>query len=228
MDFLDTSQISNDWLEHLGDELNSDYMLKLDKFLLTEDSLGKKIYPNKSDIFNALKYTPLKKVKVVIIGQDPYHGENQAHGLSFSVKPGVKLPPSLLNIYKEIQNEYDGKIPGHGHLKSWADQGVLLLNTVLTVEASKAASHQKKGWEQFTDKIVDTLNKECKNIVFILWGGHAQKKGKEIDKNKHLVLSGPHPSPLSAYRGFFGCDHFKMTNQYLVEKKIKAINWSVE
>lgn len=227
MNFLDTSIITKDWLQFLENEFNCDYMKNLDSFLYNEQLSGKEIYPYKSEIFNALRCTAFKDVKVVIVGQDPYHGENQAHGLSFSVKPQVKIPPSLKNIYKELQNEYNISMPMHGYLESWARQGVLLLNAVLTVEASKAGSHQKKGWEQFSDKIIETINLNSKNVVFILWGSHAQKKGKGIDCKKHLVLKGPHPSPLSAYRGFFGCDHFKLANEYLVKNNIKAINWEI-
>lgn len=228
MKYLDEQKIPSDWYQFLASEFKSSYMKNLDLFLKSEVDNGKKIFPKKSDIFNALKFTPLNDVKVVIIGQDPYHGENQAHGLSFSVLPGIKSPPSLVNIYKEIQSEYDLKIPNNGHLKSWADQGVLLLNCVLTVEASKANSHQKKGWELFTDKIVDILNENCSEIVFILWGSYAQTKGKDIDENKHYVLKGPHPSPLSAYRGFFGCNHFKLANEYLISKNKKPINWAIK
>lgn len=227
MNFLDPSDISKDWHKYLKEEFQKEYMQKLDAFLYSEQKMGKRIFPQQKDIFNSLKYTALKDVKVVIVGQDPYHGEGQAHGLSFSVQKGVKIPPSLLNIYKEIQKEFDSSIPKNGYLKSWAQQGVLLLNTVLTVEATRPGSHQKKGWEQFTDKVIDILNKKSYNIVFILWGSHAQKKGKDIDNSKHLVLKGPHPSPLSAYRGFFGCDHFTKTNEYLERNMTIPIDWAI-
>ena len=190
----------------------------------------KTIYPPAKDVFNAFRYTELKDIKVVIIGQDPYHGPNQAHGLCFSVLPGVKTPPSLVNMYKELAQDIPGfEIPDHGYLKSWAEQGVLLLNTVLTVEQGKAHSHAKTtGWETFTDRVIQAVNDHCEGVIFLLWGAHAQKKGKVIDRNRHHVLMAPHPSPLSAHRGFFGCKHFSQANQILLEKGHTPINWQPE
>jgi uracil-DNA glycosylase len=216
-----------DWLHFLEGEFSKEYMLKLKEFLVRELEQGKTIYPRGKDIFNAFNLTPLKDVKVVIFGQDPYHGPDQAHGLCFSVQPGIKTPPSLKNIYKEIQQDLGIAPAEHGHLDVWAKQGVLLLNAVLTVEATKAASHQKKGWEQFTDKVVEVLNEECEHLVFMLWGSHAQKKGRNIDTSKHLVLKSVHPSPLSAHRGFFGCKHFSKANEYLQSVGKDPIDWTV-
>lgn len=215
------------WLNHLEHEFSKDYMVNLKSFLQTELESGKVIYPHGKDIFNAFNLATFNNLKVVVIGQDPYHGPGQAHGLSFSVKPGVRVPPSLVNIYKELQDDVGMSIPTHGHLESWAKQGVLLLNSTLTVERSKAASHQKKGWEEFTDTVIDVINKEKENIVFLLWGSPAQRKGARVDQSKHLVLKAPHPSPLSAYRGFFGCKHFSQANKYLESKGIAAINWQI-
>ncbi|QIZ77531.1 uracil-DNA glycosylase [Ferrimonas lipolytica] len=189
---------------------------------------GQVIYPPQQQIFAAFEHTPLAKVKVVILGQDPYHGAGQAHGLSFSVEPGIKVPPSLVNIYKELAQDIDGfTIPSHGDLRHWAEQGVLLLNTVLTVEQGKAHSHAKIGWEQFTDEVIRNLASEREGLVFMLWGSHAQKKGKGIDRTRHTVLVGPHPSPLSAYRGFFGCGHFSQANRQLLAQGQSAINWQL-
>ncbi|MEG3766544.1 uracil-DNA glycosylase [Alteromonas sp. 14N.309.X.WAT.G.H12] len=186
------------------------------------------VYPPEEDVFKAFTLTPLEQVKVVILGQDPYHGPNQAHGLCFSVKPGVKIPPSLRNIYKELAADIPGfSVPDHGNLTSWAEQGVLMLNTVLTVEQGKANSHATYGWERFTDAVIQSLNTQKQNLVFLLWGGHAQKKGAQIDRQRHLVLNAPHPSPLSAHRGFFGCKHFSQTNQWLTEHHQQAIHWQV-
>lgn len=218
-------EIHSSWFKYLNTEFEKDYMKNLQSFLNSEMKSGKTIYPRVGDIFNALNYTPLNKVKVVIIGQDPYHGPDQAHGLSFSVQPGVKTPPSLVNIYKEIKQDLGKEIPSDGYLERWAKQGVLLLNNVLTVEAHLAASHQKKGWEQFTDVVVDLVNSKKENVVFLLWGSHAQKKGANIDSEKHLILKSPHPSPLSAHRGFFGCRHFSKTNKYLESNQIDQISW---
>ncbi|AXT39417.1 uracil-DNA glycosylase [Alteromonas sp. BL110] len=216
------------WQSTLGDEKQKDYFVGLLERVKNARVAGSVIYPPQSDVFNALKYTPLDKVKVVILGQDPYHGPNQAHGLCFSVKAGVKTPPSLKNMYKELSADIDGfSEPNHGTLTSWTEQGVLLLNTVLTVEQGKAHSHAKWGWETFTDKVIDVVNTHCHNVVFLLWGSHAQKKGKHIDREKHHVLHAPHPSPLSAHRGFLGCKHFSQTNQYLIEKGKAPINWQV-
>jgi uracil-DNA glycosylase len=214
------------WAELLADQFELSYMKGLRTFLATEKRQGKTIFPPGKSIFNALNYTDFDDVKVVIIGQDPYHGPNQAHGFCFSVQTGVKTPPSLRNIYKELNQDLGMPLPGHGTLTSWADQGVLLLNAILTVEAAKAGAHQGKGWESFTDRVIELLNENSRNIVFLLWGSYAQKKGALIDKEKHYVLEGPHPSPLSAYRGFFGCQHFSKTNQYLSEQGKVEINWA--
>jgi len=222
-----TIELNKEWLSLLEDEFELPYMDDLSRFLRLEQAAGKMIYPAENNIFAALNTTPLSQVKVVILGQDPYHGPNQAHGLSFSVPEGVVIPPSLKNIYKEIQNEFGKKPPTHGNLITWANQGVLLLNSVLTVEHSKAASHQGKGWEKFTDKVIKTISNERQNIVFLLWGAYAQKKGQSIDKSKHLVLSAPHPSPLSAHRGFLGCQHFSKTNDYLQRTHQTSIDWQI-
>jgi len=184
------------------------------------------IFPHSNDCFNALNETPFEQVEVVILGQDPYHGPNQAHGLSFSVKPGIKTPPSLVNIYKELEADLNIPIANHGYLINWARQGVLLLNSVLTVEASKAGSHQNKGWETFTDQVIQLINEHHQGVVFMLWGSYAQKKGRHIDRSKHCVLESVHPSPLSAYRGFFGCGHFSKANQYLESIGKAPIDWS--
>lgn len=215
------------WLDHLNVEFELDYMHQLSEFLRAEKAEGKVIYPSQENIFAALNVTPLDKVRVVILGQDPYHGPNQAHGLSFSVPEGVAIPPSLRNIYKEIVSDLGATAPTHGNLMQWANQGVLLLNSVLTVEDGQAASHQGKGWEQFTDKVIETLNRECENIVFMLWGAYAQKKGQTIDKQRHLILSAPHPSPLSAHRGFLGCKHFSQANTYLRSVGQAEIDWQI-
>jgi uracil-DNA glycosylase len=214
------------WADVIGYEKQQDYFIDTLDYVAQRRAEGVTVYPSKEDVFSAFKVTPFESVKVVILGQDPYHGPNQAHGLSFSVKPGIKAPPSLANMYKELSQDIDGfTIPDHGYLLSWAEQGVLLLNTVLTVEAGQAHSHKHLGWEQFTDSVIDALNQNATGIVFMLWGSHAQKKGARIDRNKHCVLSGPHPSPLSAYRGFFGCGHFSKCNQYLVENHKTPIDW---
>ena len=217
--------LESSWRDYLGEEFKKEYMIDLVNFLNSENNKGKVIYPQAQDIFSAFEQTAFDKVKVVIIGQDPYHGDGQAHGLSFSVKPGIKIPPSLANIYKEIKNDLGHEMPNHGYLMNWAKQGVLLLNTVLTVEQANAGSHRKKGWEYFTDKVIELLNTEKKNLVFILWGAPAQKKGAKIDTTKHLVLKSAHPSPLSAYRGFFDNHHFSKTNTYLVKHQIEPIDW---
>jgi uracil-DNA glycosylase len=198
------------------------------QFVQSERAAGITIYPPEQDVFNAFTLTELENVKVVILGQDPYHGPNQAHGLCFSVLPNVKKPPSLVNIYKELASDIPSfSIPQHGFLQSWAEQGVLLLNTVLTVEQGHAHSHAKIGWERFTDTVVRQLNDHCDGLVFLLWGSHAQKKGAVIDKQKHHVLSAPHPSPLSAHRGFLGCKHFSQTNSLLKQQNKSPINWQV-
>lgn len=218
-------KLEKDWLEPLRPELDAPYMAALQKFLQSERQAGQIVYPQEGDIFNALNTTRLSDVKVVIIGQDPYHGEGQAHGLSFSVPKGVKLPPSLRNIYKEIEAEYGTKMPASGDLTGWAEQGVLLLNATLTVQASNAGSHQKRGWEEFTDAIIRLVNARCDHVVFMLWGSYAQKKGAHIDRKKHLVLQSVHPSPLSAHRGFLGNGHFKKANEYLEQHGRAAIDW---
>lgn len=231
--------IENSWKKALDQEFESNYMQKLRDFLLAAKRSRKVIYPPGSEIFKAFDLCPVPKVRAVILGQDPYHGPNQAHGLSFSVKSGVQIPPSLVNIFAEIQNDLgegirtddtvdmvSSKFPSNrGCLTPWAKQGVLLLNSILTVERAKAGSHRGKGWELFTDKVISYLNEGKDNIVFMLWGSYAQTKGKMIDRNRHLVLEAPHPSPLSAHRGFFGCRHFSRANEYLVHKNIDPINW---
>ena len=216
------------WSDVLGQEKLQPYFQETLNFVRNERESGKIIYPPAADVFNAFKYTEFSDVNVVILGQDPYHGPNQAHGLCFSVLPGVATPPSLVNIYKELKRDIPGfESPAHGYLLSWAQQGVLLLNTVLTVEAGKAHSHAKTGWEQFTDRVIAALNEHREGIVFLLWGSHAQKKGQYIDRNKHHVLMAPHPSPLSAHRGFLGCGHFSRTNQLLQEAGKQPVNWQI-
>jgi len=221
-------QLEESWKTILQDEFEKSYMKELSAFLRQEKAAGKTIYPKGTEYFQALNSTSFDKVSVVILGQDPYHGPGQAHGLCFSVRPGVPVPPSLLNIYKELEADIDGfKRPQHGYLQSWADQGVLLLNNVLTVEDGKAGSHHNRGWETFTSAIVDHLNRERKNLVFLLWGSPAQKKGASVDASKHLVLKAPHPSPLSAHRGFLGCHHFSQANAYLSEHRRPPIDWTL-
>lgn len=213
------------WKAPLLPEFNSEYMLALKSFLRSEKAAGKTIYPKGSDWFRALDLTPLDKVRVVILGQDPYHGPGQAHGLCFSVQPGVRPPPSLLNIYKELEADLGIERPIHGFLESWAKQGVLLLNSVLTVELAKAASHSQKGWERFTDAIISLVNDKQDPVVFMLWGSYAQKKGAIVDSSRHLVLKAAHPSPLSAHNGFLGCRHFSKCNAFLSAKGISPIDW---
>lgn len=213
------------WLAALREEFDLDYMIDLRQFLLAEKTAGKFIYPHVDMCFNAYQRTPIDDVKVVILGQDPYHGAGQAHGLCFSVPSSVTPPPSLKNIYKEIAQEFAVDPPGHGCLTGWADQGVLLLNSVLTVEQARAASHRGKGWEIFTDRTIAVLNEQRQGVVFMLWGSYAQSKGAIIDAQKHLVLTAPHPSPLSAYRGFFGCGHFQQANDYLQQRGAVGIDW---
>lgn len=220
-------QLEASWLARLGDEFDMPYMDQLREFLRLEKRRGKRIYPPGSEMFSAFAHTPLERVKVVILGQDPYHGEGQAHGLCFSVRPGVKVPPSLQNIYREIHDELGLPVPTHGHLTHWADQGVLLLNSVLSVESGHAASHQGKGWETFTDRAIEVVNREREGVVFMLWGSYAQRKGAVIDERRHRVLRAPHPSPLSAHRGFFGCGHFRLANEYLSARGEAPIDWSV-
>ncbi|MCG8672279.1 MAG: uracil-DNA glycosylase [Pseudomonadales bacterium] len=223
----DRVQLESSWKKRLLPEFEKDYMESLKAFLVAEKKAGKVIYPRGDEYFNAFNLTPFEQVKVVILGQDPYHGPGQAHGLCFSVQPQVPFPPSLRNIFKEIQDELGLPIPNHGCLTHWAQQGVLLLNAVLTVEQSKAAAHQGKGWETFTDAVIHKVNNELENVVFLLWGSYAQKKGNFIDQSKHCVLKSPHPSPLSAHRGFFGNGHFKKCNDYLESKGISPIDWRV-
>ena len=213
------------WLEHLKPELEKPYMQTLHDFLQERQADGARIYPTGPNYFAAFKQTELPDVKVVILGQDPYHNPGQAHGLSFSVPEGVQVPPSLRNIYKEIAQSIGGEPPKHGCLHSWADQGVLLLNAVLTVEENTPAAHRGKGWEVFTDQVIKTISDQQEGVVFMLWGGYARGKKPLIDKQKHLVLEAPHPSPLSAHRGFLGCGHFTKANEYLAKHGKKAVNW---
>ena len=217
-------QFNNDWDELLKDEFAKPYYRQLREFLKKEYSQHT-IYPPMDDIFNAFKFTPLKDTKVVILGQDPYHGENQSHGLAFSVKPGVRIPPSLLNMFKELTESLDFQIPNNGYLVEWAVQGVLLLNTVLTVRQAQPNSHRGKGWEQFTDNVIQLLNQRKEPIVFLLWGNNAKEKMKMITNPAHYILTAVHPSPLSANRGFFGCNHFKKANEFLEEQGQTPINW---
>jgi len=215
------------WKSRLLPEFDAPYMHRLRDFLRTQRDAGRTIYPPARQIFAALDATPFDQVRVVILGQDPYHGPGQAHGLSFSVPPGVDIPPSLNNIFAEQTRDLGLPRPNHGSLDAWAKQGVLLLNAVLTVEHGQAGAHQGKGWEQFTDTIVDVLNRERENLVFLLWGNYAQAKGKMVDARRHLVLKAPHPSPLSAHRGFIGCGHFSRTNDWLVDHGSTPIDWRV-
>jgi uracil-DNA glycosylase len=215
------------WKPYLDEEFQKPYMQALKQFLRAEKDRHKVIFPPSSDWFHALEATPPERVSVVILGQDPYHQPGQAHGLCFSVKPGVRIPPSLQNIYKELQADLGIQPPGHGFLDSWAAQGVLLLNAVLTVEQGQANAHQGQGWETFTDKVVEVVNQQCDRVVFMLWGSYAQKKGAGIDRQRHLVLKAPHPSPLSAHRGFLGCRHFSQANQWLIEQGRAPINWQL-
>lgn len=214
------------WTDVIGTEKAQPYFQHALQQVHLARASGKTIYPPQEDVFNAFKYTAFEDVKVVILGQDPYHGANQAHGLAFSVKPEVAIPPSLLNIYKELTQDISGfQMPSNGYLVKWAEQGVLLLNTVLTAERGMAHSHANLGWERFTDKVIAVLNEHREKLVFLLWGSHAQKKGQIIDRTRHLVLTAPHPSPLSAHRGFFGCRHFSKTNSYLESNGMKPIDW---
>ncbi len=216
---------ANDWDEILKDEFKKDYYLSLREFLKTEYNT-QKIYPSMNDIYNALRYTSYSDTKVVILGQDPYHGEGQAHGLCFSVKPGVKFPPSLQNIFKELNSEYGTPMPKTGELTGWANQGVLLLNTTLTVRESKPQSHKGRGWEILTDRIISLINEKDTPVVFILWGGNARAKKTLITNKNHLILECAHPSPLSAYTGFFGCNHFRLANDFLKKNALTEIDWS--
>ena len=216
------------WKDMLGAEKQAPYFQNILQHVSQQRASGKTVYPPQEDVFNAFKYTEFEDVKVVILGQDPYHGPGQAHGLCFSVKPGIKTPPSLVNMYKELHQSVPGfQIPNHGYLQKWAEQGVLLLNTVLTVEQGNAHSHSKIGWETFTDKVIAQLNEHRNGIVFMLWGSHAQKKGAFIDQSRHKVLKTTHPSPLSAHRGFLGSGHFKLCNELLVQQGKPPVDWQV-
>ncbi len=225
---LSANQVSGFWAEFLSAELKKKYMKDLDLFLESEFKQNKSIYPKSEEYFNALKWTPFKDVKVVILGQDPYHGEGQAHGLSFSVPLGVKTPPSLKNIFKELKGDLSIEGSGEGCLKSWAEQGVLLLNATLSVEAHKPGSHQKKGWEELTDKIISTLSEKKEHLVFVLWGAYAQRKAVLIDESRHLVIKSAHPSPLSAYRGFLGSRPFSKINTHLKDSSAAPIDWTIK
>jgi uracil-DNA glycosylase len=216
------------WQSVLSEEFEKDYMKSLRAFLVQEKQNGNTVFPKNADIFNAFNHTPFDKVKVVIIGQDPYHGQGQAHGLAFSVQKGITVPPSLKNIYKELETDIEGfNKPDHGSLMQWADDGVLLLNATLTVRAHEAGSHQGKGWEIFTDRAIQLLSEERDNLVFLLWGKFAQNKSVLIDENKHTILKAAHPSPFSAYNGFFGCKHFSKSNEVLIEKGLQPVDWQI-
>jgi uracil-DNA glycosylase len=225
--FSSTIDLESSWLRLLEDQFELPYMQSLERFLRERKQAGKVIYPDSKQWFNAFNSTAFEQVKVVILGQDPYHGPGQAHGLCFSVLPGVPVPPSLKNIFKELHSDLGLAIPGHGYLQHWADQGVLLLNATLTVEQGAAGAHQDKGWESFTDRAIALLNEQREGLVFMLWGSYAQKKGQWIDEQRHRVLKAPHPSPLSAYRGFLGCQHFSQANAYLRERGESIIDWEL-
>ena len=218
-------ELESSWLRVLEDQFELPYMQSLERFLSERKQAGIVIYPDTKQWFTAFNSTAFEQVKVVILGQDPYHGPGQAHGLCFSVLPGVPVPPSLKNIFKELHSDLGLAIPGHGYLQHWADQGVLLLNATLTVEQGAAGAHQDKGWESFTDRAIALLNEQREGLVFMLWGSYAQKKGQWIDEPRHRVLKAPHPSPLSAYRGFLGCQHFSQANAYLRERGESIIDW---
>ncbi len=220
-------QLESGWLAELSAEFDQPYMVELKSFLKAQKQAGKVIYPPAAQMFNAFNSTPFDQVKVVILGQDPYHGPGQAHGLSFSVPEGLRIPPSLQNIFKEIERDLGIPRPNHGNLTQWAEQGVLLLNATLSVEQASAGSHQKRGWELFTDRAIEALNRDREGIVFMLWGSYAQKKGRLIDTDKHLVLKSVHPSPLSAHRGFLGCGHFSQANKYLQANGQQPIDWAL-
>ncbi|WP_447895843.1 uracil-DNA glycosylase [Vreelandella sp. GE22] len=222
-----TDPLPKDWSHWLGQEFQADYMAALKAFLADEKAAKKVIYPHSSNWFRAFELTPLEEVKVVILGQDPYHGPHQAHGLCFSVKPEVQVPPSLLNIYKELESDVGFTRVNHGFLEPWAKQGVLLLNTALTVEKGNAASHRGKGWENFTDAAIKTVSEHAGPCVFLLWGSHARQKKALIDRTRHLILESPHPSPLSAHRGFLGNRHFSQANQFLAEQGRPVIEWQL-
>lgn len=222
-----TIALEDSWKAALMPEFSAPYMARLKAFLQAEKTAGKTIFPKGAEYFNALNLTPLSEVRVVILGQDPYHGPGQAHGLCFSVRPDVRTPPSLLNIYKELKTDLGIEPARHGFLEHWAKQGVLLLNSVLTVEAGLAASHQKRGWEQFTDAVIARVNERNTPVVFMLWGAYAQKKAAFVDQSRHLVLKAAHPSPLSAHNGFLGCRHFSQANAFLADKGLKPIDWQL-
>jgi uracil-DNA glycosylase len=224
---VDDVRLHSSWLEPLRTEFSNSYMSDLKRFLLAEREAGQRVFPKGAEWFRALDLTPLDKVRVVILGQDPYHGEGQAHGLCFSVKPGVRPPPSLVNIYKEMHSDLGIEPARHGFLEHWANQGVLLLNSVLTVRMGAAASHQGKGWEQFTDAVIRLVNARPDPVVFMLWGSYAQKKAAFVDGSRHLVLKAPHPSPLSAHNGFFGCRHFSKANEFLESRGLPPIDWAL-
>lgn len=223
----DNIALHQSWKAPLLPEFEADYMAQLRAFLIAEKASGKHIFPKGGEWFRAMDLTPLDKVRVVILGQDPYHGPGQAHGLCFSVKPGIRPPPSLVNIYRELQSDLGIELPRHGFLEHWANQGVLLLNSVLTVEMAKAASHQGKGWERFTDAVIRLVNAKDDPVVFLLWGAYAQKKAAFVDTSKHLVLKAAHPSPLSAHNGFLGCRHFSKCNAFLESKGLAPIDWAL-
>ncbi len=223
----DQIKLPESWDAHLAEDFASPRMQALRSFIASEQGAGKQIFPRQDEWFRALDLTPLDKVRVVILGQDPYHGEGQAHGLCFSVQPGVRPPPSLVNIYKELESDLGLPRPKHGFLEHWAKQGVLLLNSVLTVEMAQAASHQRKGWEEFTDEIIRTVNAKADPVVFMLWGAYAQKKAAFVDGTRHLVLKAAHPSPLSAHNGFLGCGHFSKANAFLSANGQAPIDWSL-
>lgn len=227
MSGTESIKLEASWRDRVGDYLLRPEMRALSEFLRSEKAKGKRIFPPGPQIFAALDATPFEAVKVVVLGQDPYHGPGQAHGLCFSVAPGVDVPPSLVNIFKEIERDLGIARPKHGYLMSWAQQGVLLLNAVLTVESGQAGSHQGKGWEGFTDHVVECLDREREGLVFLLWGSYAQAKGRIIDSRRHRVLKAPHPSPLSAHRGFLGCGHFSATNQYLSQRGQSPVDWTL-
>lgn len=227
-EFIEPNMLEESWLARLGAEFEKPYMQTLRDFLRKEKEAKKNIYPKSTDVFNAFRLTPFDAVKVVILGQDPYHGKGQAHGLCFSVPPGIPKPPSLINIFKELQADLSIPPAKEGNLSPWGSEGVLLLNSVMTVEQSQAASHQGKGWEQFTDKVISVLNEEKQGLVFLLWGSYAQKKGQFIHTDRHCVLKAPHPSPFSAHTGFLGCRHFSKANAYLLQQHKTPIDWRIE
>lgn len=218
-------KLHTEWLERLGDEFDQPYMRDLSQFLKARKKSGTEVYPPGGLIFNALDSTPPSRLRAVILGQDPYHGPGQAHGLCFSVRPGVAVPPSLVNIYRELHDDIGFAIPRHGCLQAWAEHGVLLLNAVLTVERGQAGAHQGKGWERFTDRVIAEVDALDRPIAFFLWGSHAQRKGQSIDRQRHRILTAPHPSPLSAYRGFLGCRHFSQANDWLQQHGQPPIDW---